>query len=252
MEHGESGERPPLRIHYQFDFDGSPGKSFEINLDSQTLELVTGDVSQKPEWAELGFHQCPNCPLSEEVKYCPIALNLSDLVQTFEDRVSYEQASITVTTKERVYSKRSTIQKGLSGMLGIYMVTSNCPIMDQLRPMVRFHLPFATPFESVYRTIAMYLIGQFLVSKGGEEADWDLDGLRDIYKDISVVNKGISQRLSAASRRDANMNALVILNSFGDSVPYVVENGLEDLKYIFSSYLKDHSNQDETENDKIV
>lgn len=137
-------------------------------------------------------------------------------------------------------------------MLGIYMVTSNCPIMDQLRPMVRFHLPFATPFESVYRTIAMYLIGQFLISKGGGEADWDLDGLRAIYKDISIVNKGISQRLSAASRRDANMNALVILNSFGDSVPYVVENGLEDLKYIFSAYLRDNAAQNTTENDKSV
>lgn len=234
-----------MHIRYQFEFKDGQQKCFDIQLDPSTLAVIPMELSEKPAWTELSYNQCSNCPLGEDVQYCPVALNLSSFVRIFEDSASYEEAHVTVTTKERTYSKQTTLQKGLSGMLGIYMVTSNCPIMDQLRPMVRFHLPFATPIESVYRTISMYLVGQLLVNKERREADWSLEGLRDMYKDIALVNKGMSKRIAAASRKDANINALVILSSLGDSVPYVVDSGLEDLKPIFDVYLRGNSYDDE-------
>tara|TARA_B100000686_G_scaffold86198_1_gene93073 strand:- start:90 stop:251 length:162 start_codon:yes stop_codon:yes gene_type:complete len=47
-------------------------------------------------------------------------------------------------TDERCYVEHTTMTEAVSSLLGIYMVTSGCPVMDKLRPMVRFHLPLAT------------------------------------------------------------------------------------------------------------
>lgn len=118
------------------------------------------------------------------------------------------------------------------------MVTSSCPIMDRLRPMVRFHLPFATSRETVYRAVSMYLTAQFFIMRKGGKPDWELKNLAQIYKAVSLVNKGMSKRISNASNKDANVNAVVILHSIGESLPYVIENGLNEIEPLFSDYVK--------------
>jgi hypothetical protein len=225
-------------ILYRFELQGGGTRDFEILLDEQTLELVLPEEPAKPEWTRLHYQQCEHCPLGNSTEYCPVAVNLGSLVSQFENAVSYDKAKVTVITKERVFQKETTVQKGLSALIGIYMVTSNCPIMDKLRPMVRFHLPFATITETAYRAITMYLMAQFFRVRRGEEPDWELRKLADIYKAVSLVNKGIAQRVSVASSRDAGVNAVVILNSLGDSVPYAIENGLSELEMLFRPYLE--------------
>jgi hypothetical protein len=176
--------------------------------------------------------------LSSEVKHCPVAVNLVPLVQEFTDSISFEKATVTVKSTERTYVKETTVQKALSSLLGMLMVTSDCPVMDKLRPMARFHLPFATAFETMYRAISMYLTAQQLAKRKGKDPDWDLKGLVKIYREISTVNKGISKRLSAASTKDANVNAVVILHSLGDAVPFFIESGLDDLEVFFQDYVQ--------------
>jgi hypothetical protein len=145
---------------------------------------------------------------------------------------------VTVEAPERTYFKETTLQKGLSSIIGIYMVTSNCPVMDKLRPMVRFHLPFATPTETMFRTVSTYLTGQFVAMREGKKPDWELQKLVEMYKAVSAVNKGMSRRISNASIKDANVNAVIILHSFGDAVPYFIENGLAEIKHMFEIYTK--------------
>jgi len=227
----------PISLIYRFRFEDGTERDFEIRLHPETLELLLEGEIQRPEWTKLEFHQCQNCPLGSEVEYCPVAVSLANLVPHFGDVASFTKATVTVLSKERTYTKDTTVQKGLSAMIGIYMVTSNCPVMDKLRPMVRFHLPFATLSETAYRAITMYLLAQFLLMQKGLQPDWELKKLPDIYRAVSIVNKGISQRVSAASSTDAGANAVVILNSLGDSVPYVIDNGLGELEPVFKTYL---------------
>jgi hypothetical protein len=73
----------------------------------------------------------------------------------------------------------------------------------------------------------------------GKEPDWEMKGLREIYKSVNIVNKGMSQRLLNATKTDANVNAVVILHSFGDGISYVIDSGLVDLEPMFSVLLKD-------------
>lgn len=226
-----------IRFVYNLRFENGVEKRFEINLDAKTLANLNPVADRKPEWTRLGFCQCSNCPLGPETPSCPVAVNLSHLAEEFQASVSYEKVLVTVTSAERTYVKETTLQKALSSLVGLHMVTSGCPIMDKLRPMVPFHLPFATARETVYRAVSMYLTAQYLLKRRGLEADWDLKKLIEIYKAISHVNKGISNRLSQASSKDANVNAVVILHSLGDSLPFFIENGLDEVEAMFSPYL---------------
>ena len=51
---------------------------------------------------------------------------------------------ITVYTAERNVWKDGLVQKGLSSIFGVVMAKSNCPVMNFLKPMARFHLLFST------------------------------------------------------------------------------------------------------------
>jgi len=234
----DSSKSETLRFLYTFEFPDGTEKKFEVLLSAKTLELVTKNDLPKPAWTKLKYQQCEHCPLGDEHEYCPVAVNLSALVESFKDSVSYESTNVRVQTNERIYEKKTTLQKGLSSIIGMYMVTSDCPVMDKLRPMVRFHLPFGSLEETVYRAASMYLTAQYLLMRKGKTPDWDLKKLVEIYKAVGHVNRGISNRLSSASEEDANMNAVVILSAYAEMVPFSIERQLAELEYIFSEYTK--------------
>jgi hypothetical protein len=227
-----------MQFVYRFQFENGTEKTFDIVLDAETLELQAGPVVQKAEWTKLHFHQCENCPLAAEEEYCPVAVNLSTLVDSFKLYNSTDEVFVVVDSPERSYGKQTTVQKGLSSIMGIYMVTSNCPVMDPLRPMVRFHLPFATTLETVYRSVGTYLLAQYFVQRNGGTPDWKLEKLIDTYREVSKVNKGMWQRLSAASKLDANVNAIVILSSFGDTLRHFVRSSIHDIERLFDDHIK--------------
>lgn len=222
-----------IRYSYNFQFDDGSVKVFELLLDPRTLVLRASPNPTKPEWARLKFHQCENCPLGDDVEYCPVAVNLATLIEEFKFNHSTDNAFVVVDGPDRGYVKEATVQKGLSSIMGIVMVTSNCPILDKLRPMVRFHLPFATSLETIYRSVSMYLISQYFEMKKGGNPDWSLNKLVELYKEVSKVNKGMWNRLSNAAKLDANVNALIILNSFGDALRHSVKTGLDEIAKIF-------------------
>ena len=222
-----------LLYRYTFQFEDETVKQFETRLDARTLELLPQRELPKPEWTKLKYCQCENCPLGDEVEYCPVAVNLSELVETFKDFTSYVGTRVVVKAPERTYEEDTTLQQGLSSIVGLYMVTSNCPIMDQLRPMVRFHLPFATSEETLYRAVSMYLTRQYFAMRRGETPDWELEKLAQIYSAISVVNAGMSRRLRQASTKDANANALIILSAFGETVGVSLKDGVGNIEYLF-------------------
>jgi len=118
-----------------------------------------------------------------------------------------DEVDMVVEAPERTYTKRVDFKSALRSLLGIYMVTGGCPIMDKLRSMMRFHLPFATRLETTYRAISHYLITQFLLAQKGNVPDWELKNLGSIYKDIDMVNLHFRQRLKEAGKESYSENA---------------------------------------------
>jgi hypothetical protein len=94
------------------------------------------------------------------------------------------------------------------------------------------------------------LTAQFLLARKGKEPDWTLNKLLEYYKAINLVNKGISNRLAKASERDANVNAVIILHSFGDGISYFIHDGLEEIEPMFSVFFENTENSTKPEVEK--
>jgi hypothetical protein len=222
-----------LTFQYRFEFGDGSSREFEIHLDPETLALVDRPAGTPPEWTKLDNHRCANCPLAGKVEYCPVAVNLAQVVESFNDAWSYDEARVTVTTKERTYQKTTSLQQGLSSIVGIYNVTSGCPVLDRLRPMVRFHLPFASSRETAYRAISMYLTAQLFVMRRGGTPDWALTELARTYEAIADVEAGLSRRFRAASSSDASVNAVIVLSVFGAEVRMLINRRLQEIEHWF-------------------
>jgi hypothetical protein len=165
-------------------------------------------------------------------------MSLVDLVESFKGSISFEKAKIVFEFEDRTYFKHTALQEGLSSLIGIYMVTSGCPLMEKLKPMVRFHLPFATEEETMYRVISMYLLAQYFMYKKGQNPDWELKNLVKIYEDIRIVNKNICRRLANIKIEDSSINALITLDCFADAVTFSInENMLGEIELLFKAYL---------------
>ncbi len=106
--------------------------------------------------------------------------------------------------------------------------------MEPLKPMVRYHLPFASLDETVFRMTSMFLMAQFLRSQSGKKPEWKLDGLAKIYAEVKKLNKDFGKRMITAARNDANVHALVNLNVFAVMVPMKAENMMKEIAPYFS------------------
>jgi hypothetical protein len=227
----------PIKIDYSYRFQNGSTKTFNLLLDGETLSLMLQKKPDPPLWALLTHKQCGNCPLDKQKHpYCPVAQNFADIAEPFKDMLSHERVSVVVTTDERTFSKETTIQQGLSPLIGIIMTTSGCPVMEHLKPMVRFHLPFATLEETIFRMVSMYLMVQHYRNQDGKPAEWTLDGLVRVYAEVSIVNRDFANRLRDAAKKDANINALVNLDCFAAMLPLAAEDTLRAIKPYFSAY----------------
>ena len=228
-----------LKITYTFVFQNGATKTFDLVLDRKTLSNAARYPANQPAWTLLSRNQCANCSLDlNRHLFCPVALNFAEIAEHFTQAVSHEPVRVVVTTEERTYSKDTSLQQGLASLLGIVMTTSGCPVLEPLKPMVRFHLPFATLSETVYRIVSMCLVAQYLRNGEGHPFDFALLELKKIYREVAIVNRDFVRRLRDASLEDANINALVGLDCFATMVPLIAEDTLKEIRQYFSAFMQ--------------
>jgi hypothetical protein len=226
-----------IRIRYYFNLPEGVREIFDLHCDAQTLELMHNIPAVLPSWTELVFHQCPHCPLTPDIHpYCPLAANLVTIVEKFRGLISYSKIQVDIMTAERFITQDTTVQRGISSLMGLVMATSGCPHTAFFKPMARFHLPFSSAAETAYRATSMYLLAQYFLKKKGEHADLDLTGLKEIYFNIGVVNGAIAKRLRAATEADSAVNAVILLDIYAKAIPVVIEESLDEIRYLFAPY----------------
>lgn len=221
-------------IEYEFCFDDGPNKVFKIELDNETISIVHPQPQDKPAWTELQNEQCECCHLStEEYSHCPIALNIAELVEEFKNSFSYDSCLVVCRTPERTYQKETSVQEGLFSVMGIIMATSNCPTMNLFKPMARFHLPFSTIQETVVRSTSFYLLRQYFEHKKGKNPDLDMEKLDKHYENVQTVNRGMLERINTVVKKDADRNAIIILNSLAQLFSMEIEDNMNSVYYLF-------------------
>jgi len=228
----------PIDIHYIFKFKDKKENHVHAKLNARTLDLIADLPETLPPWTDLDFHQCPNCPLSVQTHpKCPVAVHLVKLLEDFEQLQSHDIINVEIMTPERITFHETSAQKGLSSLLGLIMSTCGCPHMEFFKPMARFHLPFANSLETTFRAVSMYMIAQYFRKKKGLQADLELEGLKKIYSNIQIINAAMADRLRAITSRDVALNALVVLDIFAQSVPFSIDESLDEIRHLFTSYL---------------
>lgn len=228
-----------MRITYTFTFNTTEVEQFVFDFEPETM-LALGELpATLPEWTTLSTAMCPHCSL-DSTKYatCPLAARLCDIVTRFSKWFSYDDVSVEVLLPERTVSTRTTAQRAVSSMMGLVIPCSGCPHTVCFRPMARFHLPFSTQEETLCRASSLYLLGQFFREKRGQGGEYALQGLKDIYRDIEIVNLHVAKRLRMASERDSSVNAVILLDLFAKSVPIQIEDDLRDMEELFSPFLE--------------
>lgn len=192
-----------------------------------------GNTGDHP-WIRLESHRCRNCPLSSATSPdCPAARNLIPLVEACAEFTSHDEVRLEVCTPERRIVANTTMQRAVSSLLGLVMATSGCPHMAFFRPMARFHLPLASEEETIFRSAGTYLLSRYFLARSGATSEGGLEGLREIYANLQLVNRAMAERLRSRCSQDAAVNALVILDLFAKNIPYSIEDALEDIAYLF-------------------
>src|SRR5512147_168084 len=98
-----------LEIIYRYTFQDGKELEFPLLLEKKTLSFRDTPSGEPPFWAELPFNRCTVCSIDpDNCSCCPIAVNLSHIVEAFKDFFAYETVQVVVTTRERTYSKSAT------------------------------------------------------------------------------------------------------------------------------------------------
>ena len=228
-----------ISLRYSFRLSKDRREVFNLELDEENLELNGSFSRALPEWTKLEFKQCPNCTLDLKTHpHCPAASHLADIVKRFADILSYDEVHVDVLTEDRQISQDTSAQVAISSLMGLVLATSGCPHMAFFKPMARFHLPVANDYETVYRSVSTYLLGQYFAAKNGRKADLALEGLKGIYENVQLVNSHILERLRSATEKDSSLNAVITLHLFAEAVIINIEESLEGVRHLFEPYLK--------------
>ena len=225
-------------IRYRFRMPDNSSEEFKLELNPLNLELKVNIPEYLPSWTKLDFHQCPNGPLDVLTHpHGPLAANLVNVVQRFDGLISYDNVVVDVITEERWIILHTTVQKGISSMMGLVIATCGCPHTAFFKPMARFHLPLASEEETIFRATSMYLLAQYYLKKECRIVDFEFEGLTKIYNNIQILNVAIAERLRAATVTDSSINAIVLLDSYAQALPLAIEKSLAEIRHLFSSFL---------------
>ena len=226
-------------IRYSFQMSDNTCKEFKLELNPIDLELRGNIPEHLPAWAKLDFHQCSNCPLDVIAHpHCPLAANIVNVVQRFDGLRSYDTITVEVIAEERRITQQTTVQKGISSMMGLIIATCGCPHTAFFKPMARFHLPLASVQETIFRATSMYLLAQYYLNKEHRRADFEFEGLGKIYDNMQIVNCAIAERLRNATLTDSSINAIVLLDSYAQILPLAIGKSLEGIRHLFTPFFR--------------
>lgn len=223
-----NSETNKVSIEYRLHFDRGESVSHVVQVSIQGSR--PGQGGDLPDWTKIENHQCSNCPYRNgEVSHCPAAVKLAPLVEELSDHPSDTEINLEVVTAERTVRTHATLQRAMSSLFGAAIASSQCPHTSFLLPMARFHLPLSTESETVYRVASMFLLGQHLRRRQGEEVEDGLTELTERYKQLAHVNRGLAARLRSSGKEDVSVNAVILLDLLARIVPTNIEDELEDL-----------------------
>ena len=223
------------QITYVFHLANGQAERITLAFDPDTYLYRTDESRPAQAWTALGFKTCPHCPLDPATEaHCPFARALGEFVHRFDQFYSYERSVVEVVTAQRTVVAERPLQDAMASILGLIGATSGCPHLAFFRPMARFNLPFASEQETLVRAFSLHLLAEYMRLGGEGEVAVTVDGLEARYRAVAAVNLAMAERVRAAFAKDAVVNAIIILDTFAQAIPFVVHQALKELRPLFA------------------
>ena len=109
-----------VELEYQFSFRDGVRECFKIQLHRPDLRRINPPKGEHPAWARLAHCQCPDCPLDPATTpYCPAAVSLSDVIETFRDCLSTESAEVWIVGPARELGQRTLLADEVNYVDGV-------------------------------------------------------------------------------------------------------------------------------------
>lgn len=231
----------PVNVVYRIKLSEAITEEFDYEMDPETFDIVPAPRTEKlPAWTELGFKQCPNCPLKpEDHPHCPVAVQLNHIVDRFHTTRSIDEVTLDVITEQRTVTKTTALQEALASLLGLVFPVSGCPRTEGMKPLARFHVPLASEEETVFNVAGMYLLAQYFVNLKNKNGVLSFDGLIRMYDELHIVNKSVASRLQAVTSSDSLKNAITLLDMYSSLIPMLLQDQLVEIRKFFNAYLPD-------------
>lgn len=247
LTNNKQGAMSSVSISYRIKLDQDTTEVFDFQLDEETFDLISGEVADPPNWARLDYRQCSHCPLSvEEHEWCPLALQLHNIVDRFHDTRSIDEVKVQVITEDRHVAQRTALQRVIASMLDLIYPICGCPKTAFMKPLARFHLPLCSEEETVFRVTGMYLLAQYFLSRSpSRNGRIEFDGLTDIYNDLHTLNSAVASRLQSATQSDSSKNAITLMDMYSTLVPLLLEDELAEMRTFFLAYLPEDAGKDQ-------
>lgn len=221
--------------NYQFNFHDGSRKEFYVDFDAQSMQSHLSEEAHYPEWTRLEFHQCINCPLtSDDFIYCPVAVNLVPIIYWCKNLDSFNDVDVIVTSAEREVRASTSLQRAISSLLGLLMSSSACPKMKFLRPLARFHLPLATHEETIFRAASVAFLKNYFAESQAQSGYDSLAELKQQYSELQSLNRFMAERIRGAIKKDAAINAIVLLDVLSKKVSFSIDDSLQQISYLFN------------------
>jgi hypothetical protein len=106
--------------------------------------------------------------------------------------------------------------------------------MKFLRPLARFHLPLATHEETIFRAASVAFLKNYF-EDGNSKNDYDsLAELKQQYSELQSLNRFMAERIRGAIKKDAAVNAIVLLDVLSKKVSFSIDDSLHQISYLFN------------------
>ncbi len=224
-------------LSYYFTLPDKSQLAYHFSFDGERYILQQENPNPDP-WCELHFQQCAHCPYKggKGPQYCPAAQQLALVVEDVDHLVSYDRVEIKVVTPQREVYKETSVQEAVGSLLGLIFASCGCPHTEFLLPMARYHLPLASPEETLWRACGSFLLAQYFRGECGDPTE-ALDDVLRRYENLQVLNGAMVKRLRSQVSTDSCLNAIVLLDNYAKHFPYYLEKSIHRLKPLYAAYL---------------
>jgi hypothetical protein len=228
-----------INIKYVFRFAGGAAIEFPLEFEEPGFDLVVPERRGWPAWTALEAHKCSHCPLdAASSPRCPLAASLVDVVEGSLELVSHGSVEAEAILPDRTVSVSTNAGEALRSLMGLIIPASGCPHTAFFKPMARFHLPFSSAEETLYRACSMHRLAQQLRAEAGVAVSDGFGELAQVYADINLVNQHVVARLQDAAGEDSSRSAVALLDVFAQLIPFQFDQALDDLRALFEAYLR--------------